>query len=344
MNSAKLVYDGYELHIPSTMGQPKDDQLVGTTAENLGEVAGRICYDSLGTGRSSLKYHAHILYVQNFNVYEHFHWTTRFYSMDQLGFLISLLNRRGVCVVVEDKEIDVTVNARVILDWEKHNKYNHNNILIRNTLMYWGHILMPHVIPDSDRMIDSRILDNRDLNEDQAHISLYMFGSRGFSIEQNRHRFSLSQRSTRYVNESESPYLMHPVLKHYLNDKDVSESDVNRVLDAIRESETADKTSYSLICEALETFFNKDDKTTARKKARGVARQYLAHALPTEKIFTAPISGWKWMLSQRCNMFADTEIRCIYNDVLAVLKCSAYADCFSDYNLVDSPDGIGKVL
>src|SRR5687768_11413069 len=92
---AEIVFDGRDVTIPSYMGTPAPRQMEGTRCEQLGELSGRICYDSLGTGRPSFSvaaehnehhpkdnpfgtgkaiqgYHDHIIQVKNFSVYEHF--------------------------------------------------------------------------------------------------------------------------------------------------------------------------------------------------------------------------------------------------------------------------------
>jgi hypothetical protein len=51
---AALVWDGgSNVVIPQEMGVPRADQMQGTTMERLAELAGRVCYDSLGSGRPS---------------------------------------------------------------------------------------------------------------------------------------------------------------------------------------------------------------------------------------------------------------------------------------------------
>jgi thymidylate synthase ThyX len=86
------------------------------------------------------------------------------------------------------------------------------------------------------------------------------------------------------------------------------------------------------------------DKASARKQARGAARGYLGNALATEMLFSAPVSGWKWILSQRANRLADAEIRAVYGRVLPALKASRYGAMFTGLDLVPSPDGMGEVL
>jgi thymidylate synthase ThyX len=83
---------------------------------------------------------------------------------------------------------------------------------------------------------------------------------------------------------------------------------------------------------------------TARKQARGMARGYLGNALQTEMLFSASVAQWKRMLEQRLTPAADAEIRLVYELALAELKRSRYGAAFERYELVDSPDGLGKVL
>lgn len=64
---AKLVYDGGEVLIPEEMDKPSDGQMIGTQYEQLSELACRVCYDSLGRGRSSQDLHKHILEVARTN-------------------------------------------------------------------------------------------------------------------------------------------------------------------------------------------------------------------------------------------------------------------------------------
>src|SRR6516225_6478111 len=97
--SARLVYDGGEaVYIPSEMGMPRDNQMQGTHAEQLCELAGRVCYDSLGKGLSSEEYHRHILEVNHTSTLEHFNFTVEFTnsskSNDCDGVSLGCLNRK----------------------------------------------------------------------------------------------------------------------------------------------------------------------------------------------------------------------------------------------------------
>jgi hypothetical protein len=193
----------------------------------------------------------------------------------------------------------------------------------------------PHVIPSDE--------------PGEQWVTLFLSGSRGMSHEQVRHRFCISQRSTRYVDENESPWIQHPVVTMYTQDTrnnpdgtsnepyldvcmDLSRRNCNNVY-----VETVEKVQKWLIKKGV-------DKTTARKQARGAARGWLGNALCTELLFSAPINMWAAMLRLRCNPAADAEIRVMYADVLRSLKQSQYASYFEKMSLARSPDGIGEVL
>lgn len=57
--------------------EAREDQLVGTPQEQLIEAAGRTCYDSMGKGRPSGEYHAHLLDAEHGSVLEHVSFTWR---------------------------------------------------------------------------------------------------------------------------------------------------------------------------------------------------------------------------------------------------------------------------
>src|SRR4051794_34446430 len=102
---AQLVFDGYKLTVPECMGVAKENQLQGTVWECLGELACRICYDSLGKGRSSRDLHNHIMEVKNLSVYEHIVFTVKIPGFDNYQ---SLMNRKGVYCFWDQ----ITVNLR----------------------------------------------------------------------------------------------------------------------------------------------------------------------------------------------------------------------------------------
>lgn len=382
---AALVFDGRQVIVPVSMDKPLPDQCQGTPHEVVGELASRICYDSLGVdpatgkrrGRSSGALHEHILQVQNHSVYEHLNFTVQIDFKGGRGAMhtaATVLNRKGIWAEIHDHHVEITTNARAVLEWERHTKpWNEQpaSFLIRDTLRTYGNRLMPQIIGPPTRedvggalvgfMEQTRLkVDN--LSDDQAWITLWLYGSRGFTHEQVRHRFAMSQRSTRYVDEDGSPYIMHPLVSAFLNHPSsqvqnvpvrqgtetvmVSLADYSRKL--IETSIEADRETYRKLTNALQRFATEHlgiaDKTAARKQARGAARGYLGNALASEMLFSAPVSGWKWILNNRKNKLADAEIREIYSPALAALQASGYGERFAEYKLTGSPDGLGTVL
>jgi thymidylate synthase ThyX len=359
---ASLVFDDQSLFIPESMGKPKDGQLAGTIYENLGELASRICYDSLGTGRTSEKLHEHILDVKNHSIYEHIVFTIGFdltcTGIRPIEFLKAFANRKGLWFEDARKngEFEVTVNLRTILEWERHTRgFNNTSITAAfgDVLRKWAHKFVPMIVPDppTDSLIAPSILQGtyhkyEDLTDDQANITLYLYGSRGFTHEQVRHRFAMSQRSTRYVDEDGSPYIEHPLVTKYLRESPPLEA--IPIAEAIQASIAADRHTYRALVEALQKFcmerMGMTDKTAARKQARGASRGYLGNALASDMLFTTNVTGWKWILSQRKNKLADAEIRQVYTPALEALQSSNYGDRFAEFTLVPSPDGLGTVL
>lgn len=329
---AKLVCDGKNLFVPEVMGKPKDGQLTGTMWENLGELAGRICYDSLGSGRNSADYHKHILEVKNHSVYEHLNITISLPFENE--YAIACLNRKGLWVKVNGQRIEVTCNPRAVLEWDRWNRGFNESVVLKGVLAYWWNQLAPMIVNsyEPNKEIGQSFLVE-ELDDDQAWISMYLSGSRGWSHEQVRHRFAISQRSTRYVDESESEYIMHPLVRKWLEDESVHYDERQLIRSLIKHSEQADKAAYKYLVEALEKYSN-------RKQARGAARGYLGNALATEMIYSAPVSGWKWIISNRLNPLADGEIREVYVEVLEELKASHRFE----YELAPSPDGIGMMI
>lgn len=361
---ASLVHDnsGYVI-IPESMGSPSPDQMQGTVGEQLGELASRICYDSLGNGRSSVKLHAHILEVINLSVYEHYNFTVQFkiggacIPYERIGdFYRAVSNRKGVWIEINEYgEVELTTNLRAILEWDRWTRQANQSPLtnkVKETLTAYGHLLAPEIIrnlgnTETNLFNNSSLKRECKLSPDQAWVSLYLYGSRGFTHEQVRHRFAMSQRSTRYVDESESEWIMHPLIKKYLQDTNPSyEESRIWMLGYITEAVKAGQAAYKLVGSCLEKYLLAGgvDKATAKKQARGSSRGYLGNALASEMIFTAPVTGWRWILNQRLSRYADAEIREIYEPVLDALKSSRYGHYFEDYSTIPAPDGMGTVL
>jgi len=351
--SATLVYDYIAgPQIPERL-LPEDiqkiqaaGQFVGTHAEQLSEIAGRVCYDSFGKGRDSAGYHAHILEVKHGSVIEHFNFTAAFYNIAELNLLEALINRPGIWV----DHHRVTVNLRALVEWYHWHDEIGDSDYIGAALRQIGHALAPNIIvlneidekyKEGAINVDARIEEPE--TSDEKWITMLLTGSRGFSHELVRHGdwTAISQRSTRYVDEDGSDYVYHPLINKYL--KDERNSKISGIVAQLKHSRQADGDTYRLLVGALQPWLVEQgaDKFTARKQARGAARGFLGNALYTEVIFSANVRQWHRMLRQRCCQAADAEIRQVFAQVLELLQICNYKDEFANWKLEPSSDGIG---
>lgn len=325
------------------------------------------CYESMGIdpvtkkprGRSSEKAHKHILEVHNESVYEHCVSTLRLdcstsdVSPETLACVF--MNRPGCWLELNRSGVEITLNHRSILEWDRwktsfSNRYDFTNRNVGTEIRNIARKLAPQLYPDNPKFMSRmgfKLKDPKDFTEHQAWVSLYLSGSRGLSHEQVRHgnETAISQRSTRFVDEDGSPYVTHPTTTYYLNTVDPSESII--VQDLIDKAVAAGRLAYHHLADGLQKFLKARgvEGTNARKQARGAARGYLGNALFTEMIFSASVAQWRWMLNQRGSIFADAEIRELYAPgVLRELQKSQYSRFFEDLELQDSPDEIGQIV
>lgn len=346
---ARLVYDGGgEVRIPEEAGKPRADQMQGTAFERVCELGGRLCYDSLGKGRNSADYHTHIKESRHTSVHEHGVFTARFRLFDPHNLIAGCVNRRGVHVELDELNIDITINLRAVNEWGRYTRPVNGKSANRvgEALRHAAHGLAPAIVPPGADVLDFSILDADDLTDEQAHVSLYIPSSRVVGEEFIRHRYSPSKRSTRYCDESESPWVRHPLLIQYLADNQITAAERDEILELVENTEDECRATYKCLTETLEDHLARRgvDKTTARKQARGAARSYLGLGLSTEKLFTAPVSGWRDILRQRLHPAADAEMRAVAASVLDALRESRYRDRFADLATTPSPDGLGVVL
>ena len=301
-----LVYDQETFTRP--FGEPNPDQDIGTNGERLIECAGRVCYDSYGRGRSSDDYHTHIAEVGHGSVWEHFNITV---SVD-LWMLKHLASRPGVWIYQEGASLlRVTYNPRVVLHW-----LGNMEVDVRATLMTAMAPFLPRIVPDMGKA--RWCINLAPLHEEEMWVTLYLRGSRGFSHELVRHgdRTAISQRSTRYVDESNSSWMLHPLLVERFAEYPGLRDRVESVIQDCR-------TCYDEIVALLEP-------TVGRKQARGAARGVLGNALSTELVFSASVAQWKRMIAQRLNPAADREIQDVFREqVLPGLRESQYGRYFA---------------
>lgn len=176
---------------------------------------------------------------------------------------------------------------------------------------------------------------------EHASLSFRIWGiSRSVSHELVRHRAgtAISQRSTRYVDESESEWAWHPLAIGLSPMAPPDPLNIDGHTDQARYL-------YRQFVESIQMRLEQRgvDKVTARKQARGAARGVLGNALETSLIWTANIRALRNVLEQRASPHADAEIRLLAN----ALYEAAYPYCpeyLCDYEKEPCPDGIGYAL
>ena len=160
--------------------------------------------------------------------------------------------------------------------------------------------------------------------------------SRSLTHELVRHRagFAFSQRSQRYVDESDSRFVIPPALVNGNGGSDHANSILTGALEKASEA-------YNELVDALgealprETF---ESATDHRKAIRQAARSVLPNATETKIFVTANVRAWRHFLEMRSSSFADTEIRNVAITVLEILQKEAPL-LFGDFTFDTMPDG-----
>lgn len=388
--TAVRIWDGGDPNVPLAMlpnGVEYDaaidqiaakGQMQGTNLERLGEIASRICYDSLGTGRSSADFHKNIIKVNHLSVYEHCVFTVNIHTRrhEEVAEYACLFLNMPTMFVRQTTPYDlrVTLNLRHVREWSKPR----HGVFVDPTLVAaFGQALnalaneqAPMIMNGVGFVVESRERDGRmevtvpgtysTMKVVEATvpmeqwITLLMTGSRGFSHELVRHGdwTAISQRSTRYVDENVSPWVEHPLLTQFKVEADTvprasnGEKTELSVADRGNHVEGEAKRTYAIMVAKLEAWLIAKgvDKFTARKQARGAARGYLGNALLTEVVFSANVQQWKHMLGMRACQAADAEIREAFCKALPELQGSRYGAAFAGYKLAPAPDGIGQIV
>lgn len=373
---AELVWDGDNtIRVPEKMGSPRPGQMDGTTAERLTELSGRVCYDSMGskTSRDSAEYIEHILQVGHFSIAEHYNETILLESGNsEFSAILAavMLNRPGTWVTLTPRGGRVTLNCRTAMEFDRWSKTMtglvpdfpisqamHIGAIIKNEFNKAAPRLVkqPHPAELDTAISQLQITASGavpPVSDAEKWITIYTYGSRGFSHELVRHGdyTAISQRSTRYCEESESPWTIHPLIQGFLKDESVAAGDRQFGRDMVDQVVAKARHTYKWWVDKLVPYVAdriKDDpyaKTTARKQARGAARGFLGNALETELIFSANIMQWRHIFRMRAAQAADGEIRVAACAALGALKGSRYGDRFSDLSLVEAGDGTGLML
>ena len=160
--------------------------------------------------------------------------------------------------------------------------------------------------------------------------------SRSLTHELVRHRagFAYSQRSQRYVDESDGSYVMPPGIAR---DGGANEEALAIFTEAISESAA----SYDKLADALDRGLPQDifeTKRDRRKAIRQAARAVLPNATETKIFVTGNVRAWRHFIEMRAAETADWEIRQLALIVLEILREEAPL-LFGDFSIEELPDG-----
>lgn len=184
---------------------------------------------------------------------------------------------------------------------------------------------------------------------EHINIGLYVTGiSRNCSLEFNRHRhLAISQRSTRYVDESEAALVLPPHLAKVYNDYYHQENLGNyesygqmALVDIMCHNFQEALAFYACAYEELvEENPYKMEPKDLKKWARGIARAYLPGTVETKAVYTANVRAWRHIIETRSSPYADDEIRRLAYQIFCALFTVAPTH-FCDYYIGEEVRGI----
>lgn len=329
-------------------------QMQGGKYTSNSEYASRQCYSSLGkeNTRATPEYFENIITVNHGSVLEHANLTLEFKFPDYISMYVAglvCLNRPGIWVHFSEeyRTLRMTLNARAAREWLN---YPSPVVLGATNIKIWlGEWIwtlfkgeMPEIFYDGDNKptqnnpLQVKVVDP--YLEQELWVSFDIRGvSRSVSLEFVRHGdwTAVSQRSTRYVDESEGQMIHHPLVERYLlNQEDTK--------DYLTQAHQDNLDVYDIVFEQLNQKLLDEgvDKFTARKQARGAAREYLENGLETIFTFSASLSQWKHIILMRGSDHADAAIRLLANEIYLDLK-DLYPNAFETWKSRPAKDGIG---
>ena len=156
--------------------------------------------------------------------------------------------------------------------------------------------------------------------------------SRSCTHELVRHRAGLaySQLSQRYVDESDSAFIMPPAIIGF---QDLEQIFINSCSDSLA--------VYKKLIEQLEeTYsFKINDKHERRKKVREAARAILPNSIETKIVMTGNVRAWRHVLELRSGLGADQEIRRLAIGLIRQFK-EICPNFFQDFTIFENENEI----
>lgn len=282
------------------------DQMFGTWFEKLSEYAGRRCYDSLGKGRSSERYHAHIMEVGHLSVYEHCNFRFKCHS----DLIMQLVNMPSL-------HIDGTALSGTALSGFESRQVLPDGLIVTANLRHivegrgsiWNALrgqinelstVMPALPYEED---ESRLFT--DFERAPNWLSLDIECSRNCSHELVRHGdwTAISQESTRYCSPGWLEW--HPLIATLPKSlREHASSRASRMFDM-----------YEQLFDELVLRGAVD-----KKQARGAARGILPSCLGTKLVFSANLDQWTHIIQMRNHPAADGEIAALACQIEASIR------------------------
>ena len=151
--------------------------------------------------------------------------------------------------------------------------------------------------------------------------------SRSLTHELVRHRagFAHSQRSQRFVDETNTNFVTPPLIR----DLERSNQDSFKVTEVYNRAITQAQQLYASLHHELEEALpvapmaTRKQKTDRRKLLRQAARSVLPNATETKIMITANVRAWRHFIEMRASPYADAEIRELALDILKILQAES---------------------
>ncbi|MBW7856838.1 MAG: FAD-dependent thymidylate synthase [Leptonema sp. (in: Bacteria)] len=283
---------------PTFIEAYRRNQFSGNDYENMLEYAGRICYDSFGKEKSrpSVEYLQHIVESRHTSVLGHglihIKWPSENYVKE---FVWNYRSEPGWYIY----EQVLSVNLRFVERNLSSLYQNYPEIVKLFADRY------PNIIETKEVAAKTEL--NEAATGQHSWLNFEVGCSRSCSHELIRHSFqsSISQRSTRYVNESEFKPILHPIVETLDTEtctkiNDITENIRRQIVDGYT-------TVISLVKDGLSI---QGSATNLTKTARGAAARLLPHGLPTKIVYSVSIRELKEIIQQRVveGGVADLEI------------------------------------